>query len=281
MNYFKVIIKFTDENKEQIESLLFLNGVQHILEEKYEFIIYIESSLEWKIQELKSNLSIVESLKDGDIIVSELEDKNWNEEWEKSIEPVNINEKIIVYPSWKHDDVKLHTDKILIEVDPKMSFGTGHNETTQMMLEMMSRHMTGSENKLLDYGCGTAVLAIAGAKIGVKNVFAIDNDIDAVENANENIVVNKVQDKVNISFSNLQSFDEAEFDIICANIIRTVIEETFDLMDSKLNPGGKIFLSGILHEEWQPVLKLLMDYNYSPVEINSKAEWLGIYAGKK
>lgn len=281
MNYFKVLIKFTDENKEQIESLLFLNGVQHILEEKNEFIIYIESSLEWKIQELKSNLSIVESLKDEDIIVSELEDKNWNEEWEKSIEPVNINEKIIVYPSWKHDDVKSHSDKILIEVDPKMSFGTGHNETTQMMLEMMSRHMTGSESKLLDYGCGTAVLAIAGAKMGVENVFAIDNDNDAVENANENIIANKVQDKVIISFSNLQSFEEAEFDVICANIIRTVIEETFGLMDSKLNPGGKLFLSGILHEEWQPVLKLFMDYNYSQVEINSKAEWLGIYAAKK
>lgn len=281
MKYFELKIHFTEENREQIESLLFLNGVQNILEEKNEFIIYIESSLEWKIQELKTNLRIIESLKDEDITVSELEDKNWNEEWEKSIEPINIKDKIIVYPSWKRDDVKSHTDKILIEVDPKMSFGTGHNETTQLMLEMMSEHLTGNENKLLDYGCGTALLAIAGAKIGIKNVHAIDNDPEAIINATENVESNNVKDFVNVSYSNLQSLDEGEFDVICANIIRTVIEETFDLMNAKLNSGGKIFLSGILIEEWQPVLKLLMDYKYSPIEINSKAEWLGIYATKK
>lgn len=281
MNYFELKIRFANDNKEQIEGLLFLNGIQHILEEENEFVIYIETTLEWKLNELRNNLSLIKSVKDEDVSVAEIEDKNWNHEWEKTIEPVNINQKIIVYPSWKKEDVISHSDKILIEVDPKMAFGTGHNETTQLMLEMMSNHLNGNEDKLLDYGCGTALLAIAGAKLGVKKVFAIDNDPEAVNNANENVETNTVQDRVSVSFSNLQSFDEGEFDVICANIIRTVIEETFDLMDSKLNPGGKLFLSGILIEEWQPVIKLLMDYEYSPIEINSKAEWLGIYARKK
>ncbi|KXK06254.1 MAG: 50S ribosomal protein L11 methyltransferase [Ignavibacteriaceae bacterium] len=281
MNYFEVRVKFNRKNREQIESLLFLNGVTNILEEGSEFITYFESSAGWKTEELKSNLLSVLSLSPDDFIVAELEEKNWNQEWEKTIEPVHISDKIIVYPSWKSDEVKTEPGKVLIEINPKMSFGTGHNETTQLMLEMIAKNITGTEKKMLDYGCGTAVLSIACAKLGVSEAIAIDNDPDAIENANEYVTVNNVAEIVQVRFSNIQSLDESGFDIICANIIRSVIVDTFDLIHAKLNSGGKLLLSGILHQEWGPIVSLLMKNYYSPVVINSKAEWLGIYARKK
>ena len=202
-------------------------------------------------------------------------------EWEKSIEPVYIKDKIIVYPSWKNNELKNPNGKILIEIDPKMSFGTGHNETTQMMLELMYDYIDNNDKYLLDYGCGTAVLAIAGIKLGVKLAVAIDIDEDSILNAMECMRKNEVSNIVKLYKTNINEISEKDFDIIVCNIDRTVILGNLKTIHAKLKPGGKLFITGILREEENEVKDSLKKQKFELIETRNKAEWLAFYTTKQ
>ena len=172
-------------------------------------------------------------------------------------------------------------DKILIEIDPKMSFGTGHNETTQLVLELMSDNVEGTEDKLLDFGTGTGILSIAGIKLGVAKAVAIDIDDDAIENAREYFEKNSVHEKVKLVKASISELNEDSFDVICANIIRSVIIENIEHITGKINANGKLFLSGILISEDQEILEFLTQFEFEVIDIANRAEWIGIYAVKR
>ncbi|MCY7363686.1 MAG: 50S ribosomal protein L11 methyltransferase [Ignavibacteria bacterium] len=279
-NYFEVQITFNKENYDELYTALYTNGIENILEENGMLKIYFEENKSDDINILKKSLVKEKIVKAKEFDVLKLENKNWNEDWEKTIEPVYIKDKIIIYPSWKKKELKNAKDKILIEIDPKMSFGTGHNETTQLVLELMSDYIDGNETKLLDFGTGTGVLTIAGLKLGVGKAVAIDIDQDSIDNAMENFEKNSVKDKVKLLKKNISEIDEDSFDVVCANIIRSVIIENFEHIANKINPKGKLFLSGILSSEDQEVLEYLTQYEFEVIEIAIKSEWIGIYAVK-
>ncbi|MDQ3194550.1 MAG: 50S ribosomal protein L11 methyltransferase [Bacteroidota bacterium] len=280
-NYYEVQITFNKQNYEALYNQLYLTGIENILEEDGIIKIYFGDDASDKINSLKSSLLEEKIIHVQDFHYEKLENKNWNAEWEISIEPVYIKNKIIIFPSWKKNELKNFENQILIEIDPKMSFGTGHNETTQLVLEMMSEHIKGDEYKLLDFGTGTGVLTIAGIKLGVASAVAIDTDDDAIENAEEYFRINSTSEKVKLIKSNIGELEETLFDIICANIIRSVIVDNFDHIDNKLKVNGKLFLSGILNSEEQVILDLLFQNDYEVKEILTKSEWIGIYAVKK
>jgi len=279
-NYFEVQIIFNKENYDELYTALYINGIENILEENGMLKIYFEENKSDDINILKKSLVKEKIIKAKEFDVLKLENKNWNEDWEKTIEPVYIKDKIIIYPSWKKKELKNAKDKILIEIDPKMSFGTGHNETTQLVLELMSEYIDGNETKLLDFGTGTGVLTIAGLKLGVGKAIAIDIDQDSIDNAMEYFEKNSVKDKVKLLKKNISEIDEDSFDVVCANIIRSVIIENFEHIANKINPKGKLFLSGILSSEDQEVLEYLTQYEFEVIDIAIKSEWIGIYAVK-
>lgn len=279
--YIEVQISFNKDNYDEIYNELYLEGIESIEEDNGMLKIYFdETDIELVISIKESLLenSIIES---KDFTIEKIQDKNWNDEWEKSIEPVYIRDKIIIHPSWKKDELKDIEGKILIEIDPKMSFGTGHNETTQLVLELMSDYIEGSEDKLLDFGTGTGILAIAGIKLGLKNAVAIDIDDDSIQNAKENFLKNSVHENIKLSKSKIDKLEEDSFDVICANIIRSVIIENIEHLVNKININGKIFLSGILLTEDQEILEHLTQHEFEVMDIISKSEWIGIYAIKR
>ena len=278
MSYFEIEIKAPRENFESINSILYIFGVQTILEEETAVKFYIPKEDWGLIENLHEELYKKKLIKKGDYKVSRFEDKNWNDEWEKSINPVYIDDKIVIHSSFNKNEIVNPEGKILIEIDPKMSFGTGHNETTQLMLEMMSRYMTGDERTLLDYGCGTAILAIAGVKLGIHKAIAIEIDPEAIENAHEYVKINNVSDKITFYTSNISEIEERGFDVICANIIRSVIQENIDHIKKKLAPGGKLFISGVLLGEEKAMTGTLLENGFQIKKILHQAEWLGIYA---
>lgn len=277
-NYFEVTIPFNKENFETIENTLYYFGIENILEENGVIKIYIEDNKEELIEKIKSefknNLEI-------DIKVEKFTDKNWNAEWENSIQPVYIKDKIVIHSSWNKDAVENPVGKILIEIDPKMSFGTGHNETTQIVLEMLCEYLDDKDKTMLDYGAGTAVLSIAAIKLGVEHAVAIDIDVDSIENAKEYIRNNGVEKNIKLDNCNISHVDETDFDVIAANIIRSVITANLKHIYSKLKSKGKLFISGILIEEEQQLLNELKKFDIEIIEVRKKAEWLGIYARKK
>src|SRR5690606_5646653 len=160
--------------------------------------------------------------------------------------------------------------KILIEIDPKMAFGTGHNETTQLVLEMMSRYFTGMEKKMLDYGCGTAVLAIGGIKLGLAKAVAIDIDPEAIENAEKYVKVNVVHDMIDVIISDIGDISDYGFDIISENIIRRVIEKNMLEIKRKLVTDGMLLISGVLIEEEKPIVNSLIDAGFQIMKIIHK-----------
>ena len=133
---------------------------------------------------------------------------------------------------------------------------------------------------MLDYGCGTAVLAIAGVKLGIKKAVAIDIDEDSIINAEEYIKRNGVSKSIKLYKANINCIKETDFDIITANIDRTVITENLEIIHSKLKTNGKLLITGILHEEEKEITNALRKQNFKIIEIRKKAEWLAFYSVK-
>lgn len=276
-SYNEIKIPVSKEIAEEVYNKLYLLGFDTILEEENYLIVYVDDSKTGEIENLKTELGDI--LNTESIEIKKFEDRNWNREWETNIEPVYIRDRIAIFPSWQKENVK--DVEIKIEIDPKMSFGTGHNETTQLVLELMCDFMDKENKYMLDYGSGTGVLTIAGIKMGLEKAVAIDIDDDAIENSKEYFKINGVSNKVTLHKENIKDIQEENFDVICANIIRSVIENNIRYIYEKIKSGGKIFISGVLVSETERVLEVLSASGFSVKEVYKKAEWLGIYAKKE
>lgn len=280
-SFFELEIEFNDSNYEKVLEVIYLSNIKNILETDKSLILYFTESDKNKTDEL---VRIIFSKKLADkksIILKVIQEQDWNDNWKKTIKPVFIKDKIIIYPSWLKKEIQRFKNRILIEIDPKMSFGTGHNETTQLVLELMCDFFDSNDKYVLDYGCGTGVLAIAAVKLGVKKAIAIDIDEDSIENAKEYSVINKVSDKIKIYKKDIFEIRNKNFDIIYANILRNVIEKNLNEINCKLKIGGKLFISGVLADEENKISDSLRESNFRIIDKRFKSEWLGIFAVKE
>jgi len=281
MKYYELEIAFNESNYESIYNTLYLYEIKSILEENGVLKISLPEK-ELKILEaIKNHLISDKIVHEKNIIISKIENLDWNKEWEKTIQPISIKNKLIIYPSWKKNELGNTNEKILIEIDPKMSFGTGHNETTQLILELMCDYITSLDKKMLDFGCGTGILTIAGIKLGLKKAISIDIDEDSIENAKENFKINSVDNNVDLYKNDITEIRENGFDIICANITSGVIRFNLKQIHDKLKPGGKLFITGILISEKPEIEASLIKNGFEITENRDKAEWTGYYIFKK
>ncbi len=202
-----------------------------------------------------------------------LDDKDWNEEWEKSIQPVEASERIVITPSWATPTLK--PNQIAIIIDPKMSFGTGYHETTRLMIRMLDKSLTPGM-KVLDVGTGTGVLAITAVKLGASQAIGIDNDEWSFENANENITKNSVDGKVTIRLGSLGNVTELGFDIVLVNIHYRVIVEMMEELVEFLSPKGFMLISGMLESDETDMRDLMQKSGIEVEEILQEGEWIGI-----
>ncbi len=279
--YLELQVMYNEKNYDAIYNTLYLSGIDNILEEDICIKVYYLQNKKKDLEELVKRLKKEIGLKNDKLIVTEFDSKNWNAEWEESIEPIYLKNKIIIYPSWKKDKLINPKDKVLIEIDPKMSFGTGHNETTQLVLDFLIDEIDEEDKYMLDYGCGTGILTISAIKLGIEKAVSIDIDENSIENAREYFELNGVSKNVKLIKGNITQITESGFDLICANIIRSVIEENIGSIYEKLKSGGKLFISGVLSEEEDKFRNLLESKGFELKQINYKSEWLGLYASKK
>ncbi|MDD6211160.1 MAG: 50S ribosomal protein L11 methyltransferase [Bacteroidales bacterium] len=194
---------------------------------------------------------------------TQINETDWNQEWEKNyFQPIIIDDKCIIRSSF-HKIEKPAQFEIII--DPKMAFGTGHHETTHLMLnELLTLPL---ENKtLLDMGCGTAVLAILASMRGARDITAIDIDEWAYENAKENITLNKIIN-IDVELGDAERLTGKRFDYILANINRNILLADMQTYVNAMQTNASLFVSGFYTEDI-PALKekaqsLGLTYEYS------------------
>jgi ribosomal protein L11 methyltransferase len=274
-NYIELSIKSCPKNFDSILNILYKAEVDNILEEENEIKVYFFE----EDKAVASNIrkSIIANDIEAHISMNIFEERNWNAEWEKTIEPVYISDRIVVYPSWKEHEVMDRKDLIRIQIDPKMAFGTGHNETTRLVLKQMCEYLEPSDKTLLDFGSGSGILSIAGIKLGIQSALGLEIDPEAIVNAKENAIINEVEDSVIFDNCSIDSAVGRTYDVIAANIISSVIIPNIGHIKKNLKNKGKIFISGILKEEKDDFVKFLEQNKFDLIEIISEAEWLGIY----
>jgi len=176
--------------------------------------------------------------------VEDLPDVNWNANWESSFSPIELGDWCVVKAPF-HTITKKFKYEIIIE--PKMSFGTGHHQTTQMMIELMEK-IDFKGKTVLDMGSGTGILAILAKKMGAKDIVAIDIDEWAFENCVENLQKNDCA-HIEVLKGDVNAIDNKGFDIILANINRNILLADMESYKNSLRENGLLFMSGFLLQD--------------------------------
>ncbi|MFN0109850.1 MAG: 50S ribosomal protein L11 methyltransferase [Blastocatellia bacterium] len=237
---------------------------------------------------------------------STIADQDWMTEWKKGWEPMLIGERLVIAPSWKLDQVA-ETDRVIVQIDPGMAFGTGTHETTRGCLELLEHYWPPAEGEasLLDVGTGTGILAIAATKLILSStktheentkektnglplhraapcnsalqnfrITAFDVDPEAIEVARENAEINQVADDIEIEVNKLSSFAGQEFDVVLANLTADVIIPLAADFPAAMKAEGTLIVSGILREQGEDVKSALTTQQFSLIEEKPDGEWV-------
>lgn len=203
--------------------------------------------------------------------------QNWNKEWESNYEPIFVSDRCVVRATF-HEPMPQYDHEIIIT--PKMSFGTGHHQTTRLML----RHQLGLDHQnktVLDVGCGTGILAIMAAKLGAGEVKACDIDEWAVENSRENFGLNNCSN-IEVRQGTLQ---EAAFggsyDIVLANINKNVLLDEMSQYVKCLKPEAFLLLSGFYEADIDDLLQEAAKYGLSEKARDSEKSWAALVLSRK
>jgi ribosomal protein L11 methyltransferase len=200
-----------------------------------------------------------------------IKQKNWNEEWEKNFQPVEIGNEVVIAAGF-HQNLPDYPYKIII--DPKMSFGTGHHETTAMMIQFMLDHKQDFVNRsVLDFGSGTGILTVMASKLGASAILAVDHEEWAYHNSVENFVTNQVTNAVAI-LGEEKAFAGRKFDIILANINRHIILNNFSVISQSLNREGTLYCSGFLLSDGKDIMEQAAKVNLENTGEKSNGNWL-------
>lgn len=204
--------------------------------------------------------------------VTEIEGKDWNEEWEKNFfQPLVIDNKCIVKSSF-HKVSEVYDYNIII--DPRMAFGTGHHQTTELMIRsILDENMEGKS--LLDMGCGTAILAILASKRGADSILAIDIDQWAYDNAIDNLKLNDVHN-IEVQTGGAELLNKQEFDVILANINRNILLNDIHRYSGVLKEKGTLFLSGFYAEDIPAIKAECVQNGLHYVSHKEKDNWVAV-----
>ncbi|MFD0765281.1 50S ribosomal protein L11 methyltransferase [Mucilaginibacter lutimaris] len=196
--------------------------------------------------------------------------KNWNEVWESNFEPIQIGDQVFVRATFHEPKPEFPYE---IVIDPKMAFGTGHHQTTAMMMGLMLENDF-ADKKVLDMGCGTGILAILAAKLGATDITAIDYDEVCYESTIENSALNNI-DNITALCGSKEVIPNEQYDIILANINRNILLDQMARYAEALKPGGEIYFSGFYES---PDLDIITEearkYNLKYITHKKDKDWV-------
>lgn len=273
MDYLRLYLQLPDDLHELLIAELFdldFDG----FEQEDNLLIASITSAQYDDTKRETIERILFGIEGAELLKEELvKPQNWNEQWEQSIQPQSIG-RFYVRPTWSKP---LAADSNLIElfIDPKMAFGTGYHATTRLILEILEEVIE-EDDEVLDAGTGTGILGIAALKLGAKSVFGFDIDEWSEQNANENILLNQVQN-FEVRHGSLEQIPvNKQYDIILANINRNALITLLPDLCKHLKKSGKILLSGLLDSDEEIMLSVTDKLNLSYQFTRQQSEWIAI-----
>ena len=275
----QISVRLEEPYQDLLVGQLALLGISGFVQEEKSLSCFISankwtSTIRVKFQKTLDRFRIEFPIVDLSYTVKSIREENWNKTWEKQTGIVEATSHIIIKPSWKKLP-KQFRDKIVLHVDPKMSFGTGHHETTRLSLRLLERFLQ-PKMKVLDFGCGTGVLGITCLKLGAQSVMAVDNDPWAIKNTRENIKRNNVQRHMTVRLGSVSAIPRLKYDLIIANIDFLTISRFIKSIIGRIRKEGTIILSGILTSDMPALLPLFEKNLLVPVKLDNENEWTAV-----
>ncbi len=261
LNHQEILIAFADQ--------IGLDGI-----EQTEAGLIIHSDNGVAIYQYIETIVALPFLTEERILLTNIPNENWNKSWESSFQPIRINDFCGVRASF-HEKLEDVAHEIII--NPELAFGTGHHETTYLMIEQM-QYFDFQEKLVFDYGCGTAILSILAEQLGARNIDAIDIEEQAIKCAHDCLALNSCS-KISLKAGTLEFITDS-YDIILANINRTVLLESADKLLTHLNNKGVLLLSGVLKEDLYLVKERYVSSRFRVDQVNQKGEWCTIILSK-
>jgi ribosomal protein L11 methyltransferase len=225
-----------------------------------------------------SELTVEKLLPEYSMVTYESDDGAWLYEWQKFFHPKEIAPHVVVKPSW--ESYEGTADDVIIEIDPGLAFGTGFHETTALCTTLLAETMKPSLS-VIDIGTGTGILAIVAAKLGAKDVLAVDLDQQAVKVARENISRNNVTAIVTVKENNLLDMINIKADIVVANIVADVIIGLLPSLCEHMNENGYFIASGIIDDRIDDVRRAISESLFIVDRTVNQNGWYALRLRKK
>jgi ribosomal protein L11 methyltransferase len=246
----------------------FYNDMVGATENQNEFIFYFECDKKKNIYSILNN-----KLMDYKFKMEDIKYQNWHTSYEKYFKPIKVNENLMVVPDWYKIN---NTDNMdYIRIIPGMAFGTGHHETTQLIIESLVDNININDS-VLDLGSGSGILSIAALKFGASEVMAIEYDEDCKDNFYENMALNSINTKYTLSIEDVLLYKDYNYDLIIANINKNVIIDLLPNIKKFQKKKFKIILSGLLVDDQEDIIQIISRLDFKIIEQTQMGEWICI-----
>ena len=242
----------------------------------------VNGELEGRIQTLRQEINALESrgvnTAPAVLTTAELQDEDWSDTWKQYFHTEKPGERVVIKPTWEEYEPK--DDEVVIELDPGAAFGTGTHATTSMCIRQLEK-LVKPGMTVFDVGTGSGILSIISAKLGAKNIQAVDYDDSVLKIVEENLEQNNVQDIISVAQSDLMQNMHGKAELVIANIIADIIIRLFDQLDEHLEQGGTLLTSGIIEDRIEDVLAAAEKHGYGVVERLENKGWACITFKRK
>lgn len=242
----------------------------------------VNGELEGRIQTLQQEIKALESrgvnTAPAVLTTAELQDEDWSDTWKQYFHTEKPGERVVIKPTWEEYAPK--NDEVVIELDPGAAFGTGTHATTSMCIRQLEK-LVKPGMTVFDVGTGSGILSIISAKLGAKNIQAVDYDDSVLKIVEENLEQNNVQNIISVAQSDLMQNVHGKAELVIANIIADIIIRLFDQLDEHLEQGGTLLTSGIIEDRIEDVLAAAEKHGYGVVERLENKGWACITFKRK
>lgn len=275
-NWFGLRISVSPESREAAANFCFEQGCSGLEEQESDILAYFPG--ESPSENLKKSFqTYIENLRKNGLIIGDpdwiaVPDEDWGRTWRQFFKPVHLTRHVVVKPPWEK---WMSSKEIVIDIMPKMAFGTGTHETTQLCAELLEENMQPSAT-VLDVGSGSGILSILAVKLGAKKALGLDIDPVCIDNGKENALLNRVEDRIDFHLGPLNTLSPRQFGIILANINLLILEKLLPILSSYRYKDSIIILSGVLAENTERLRTCCGDSDLDWVEIRQKNEWIGV-----